>query len=66
MPVVMFHADWKCGVCWEIFGSSMNISPLLQGATIRRDEFTGAIVVARVMRGGAADRSGKQTSLIKG
>ncbi|XP_031416201.1 MAGUK p55 subfamily member 7-like [Clupea harengus] len=28
------------------------------GATIRRDEFTGAIVVARVMRGGAADRSG--------
>ncbi|XP_062408334.1 MAGUK p55 subfamily member 7-like [Sardina pilchardus] len=28
------------------------------GATIRRDEFTGAIVVARIMRGGAADRSG--------
>uniref|UniRef100_A0A8C2X9B5 MAGUK p55 scaffold protein 7a n=1 Tax=Cyclopterus lumpus TaxID=8103 RepID=A0A8C2X9B5_CYCLU len=30
----------------------------LQGATIRRDEHTGAIVVARIMRGGAADRSG--------
>uniref|UniRef100_A0A673NM16 Membrane protein, palmitoylated 7b (MAGUK p55 subfamily member 7) n=1 Tax=Sinocyclocheilus rhinocerous TaxID=307959 RepID=A0A673NM16_9TELE len=28
------------------------------GATIKRDESTGAIVVARVMRGGAADRSG--------
>ncbi|XP_060794943.1 MAGUK p55 subfamily member 3 [Neoarius graeffei] len=28
------------------------------GATIRRDEITGAVVVARIMRGGAADRSG--------
>uniref|UniRef100_A0A8C8DEJ0 MAGUK p55 subfamily member 7 n=1 Tax=Oncorhynchus tshawytscha TaxID=74940 RepID=A0A8C8DEJ0_ONCTS len=28
------------------------------GATIKRDESTGAIVVARIMRGGAADRSG--------
>ncbi|XP_026802066.3 MAGUK p55 subfamily member 7 isoform X1 [Pangasianodon hypophthalmus] len=28
------------------------------GATIKRDETTGAIVVARIMRGGAADRSG--------
>ncbi|XP_041956203.1 MAGUK p55 subfamily member 7-like [Alosa sapidissima] len=28
------------------------------GATIRRDEVTGAIVVARIMKGGAADRSG--------
>ncbi|KAM7390787.1 hypothetical protein PAMA_008805 [Pampus argenteus] len=28
------------------------------GATIRRDEHTGAILVARIMRGGAADRSG--------
>ncbi|XP_027033474.2 MAGUK p55 subfamily member 3 isoform X2 [Tachysurus fulvidraco] len=28
------------------------------GATIRRDEVTGAVVVARIMRGGAADRSG--------
>ncbi|MCI4390981.1 hypothetical protein PGIGA_G00129090 [Pangasianodon gigas] len=28
------------------------------GATIKRDQTTGAIVVARIMRGGAADRSG--------
>ncbi|KAL6104160.1 uncharacterized protein ACO6RY_13940 [Pungitius sinensis] len=28
------------------------------GATIRRDRATGAIVVARIMRGGAADKSG--------
>ncbi|KAK2895619.1 hypothetical protein Q8A73_015107 [Channa argus] len=28
------------------------------GATIRRDKSTGAIVVARIMRGGAADKSG--------
>ncbi|XP_058649748.1 MAGUK p55 subfamily member 7 [Onychostoma macrolepis] len=33
-----------------------NQEPL--GATIKKDESTGAIVVARVMRGGAADRSG--------
>uniref|UniRef100_A0A3Q3EL37 MAGUK p55 scaffold protein 7a n=1 Tax=Labrus bergylta TaxID=56723 RepID=A0A3Q3EL37_9LABR len=33
-----------------------NKEPL--GATIRRDEHTGAIIVARIMRGGAADRSG--------
>ncbi|KAM9337386.1 MAGUK p55 subfamily member 7 [Symphorus nematophorus] len=33
-----------------------NKEPL--GATIRRDEHTGAIFVARIMRGGAADRSG--------
>ncbi|KAM8849754.1 MAGUK p55 subfamily member 7-like isoform 2-T3 [Spinachia spinachia] len=32
--------------------------PNLKGATIRRDRATGAIVVARIMRGGAADRSG--------
>ncbi|XP_072343342.1 MAGUK p55 subfamily member 3 isoform X6 [Scyliorhinus torazame] len=32
--------------------------PHLQGATIRMDEQTGAVVVARIMRGGAADRSG--------
>lgn len=31
---------------------------MLQGATIRRDEATGAVIVARIMRGGAADRSG--------
>ncbi|XP_061665416.1 MAGUK p55 subfamily member 3-like isoform X4 [Syngnathoides biaculeatus] len=34
-----------------------NKEPL--GATIRRDEATGAVVVARIMRGGAADRSGE-------
>uniref|UniRef100_A0A3Q1JSF9 Uncharacterized protein n=1 Tax=Anabas testudineus TaxID=64144 RepID=A0A3Q1JSF9_ANATE len=33
-----------------------NKEPL--GATIRRDEASGAVIVARVMRGGAADRSG--------
>ncbi|XP_041823490.1 MAGUK p55 subfamily member 7 [Melanotaenia boesemani] len=33
-----------------------NKEPL--GATIRQDEHTGAILVARIMRGGAADRSG--------
>uniref|UniRef100_A0A670YNH6 MAGUK p55 scaffold protein 7 n=1 Tax=Pseudonaja textilis TaxID=8673 RepID=A0A670YNH6_PSETE len=33
-----------------------NREPL--GATIKRDETTGAVVVARIMRGGAADRSG--------
>ncbi|XP_045066450.1 MAGUK p55 subfamily member 7 isoform X1 [Coregonus clupeaformis] len=33
-----------------------NKEPL--GATIKRDEHTGAILVARIMRGGAADRSG--------
>ncbi|XP_053194166.1 MAGUK p55 subfamily member 3 isoform X1 [Scomber japonicus] len=33
-----------------------NKEPL--GATIRRDEATGSVIVARIMRGGAADRSG--------
>ncbi|XP_069504208.1 MAGUK p55 subfamily member 7 isoform X2 [Ambystoma mexicanum] len=33
-----------------------NREPL--GATIKKDEHTGAVVVARIMRGGAADRSG--------
>lgn len=33
------------------------ISPL-QGATIKTEEDTGKIVIARVMHGGAADRSG--------
>ncbi|KPP75558.1 MAGUK p55 subfamily member 7-like, partial [Scleropages formosus] len=31
------------------------------GATVKRDEHTGAIVVARIMKGGAADRSGTIT-----
>lgn len=30
----------------------------LKGATIKTDEETGKIVIARVMHGGAADRSG--------
>ncbi|XP_024148276.1 MAGUK p55 subfamily member 3-like [Oryzias melastigma] len=34
-----------------------NKEPL--GATIRRDEASGAVIVARIMRGGAADRSGE-------
>uniref|UniRef100_A0A8C5FJC6 MAGUK p55 scaffold protein 3a n=1 Tax=Gadus morhua TaxID=8049 RepID=A0A8C5FJC6_GADMO len=33
-----------------------NKEPL--GATIRRDDATGSVIVARIMRGGAADRSG--------
>ncbi|XP_056870827.1 MAGUK p55 subfamily member 3 isoform X2 [Takifugu flavidus] len=33
-----------------------NKEPL--GATIRRDDATGTVIVARIMRGGAADRSG--------
>lgn len=36
-----------------------------QGATIRRDEASGAVIVARIMRGGAADRSGKTSSVHK-
>lgn len=32
---------------------------ILQGATIKRDKSTGAIVVARIMRGGPADKSGE-------
>lgn len=30
----------------------------IQGATIKADEETGKIVIARIMIGGAADRSG--------
>lgn len=30
----------------------------MQGATIKTDEETGKIVIARIMHGGAADRSG--------
>lgn len=30
----------------------------LQGATIKTDEETGKIIIARIMHGGAADRSG--------
>lgn len=31
---------------------------LSQGATIKTDEETGKIIIARIMHGGAADRSG--------
>lgn len=39
--------------------TSVVLLPVLQGATIRRDDTTGVVIVARIMRGGAADRSGK-------
>uniref|UniRef100_A0A8C7NC21 Membrane protein, palmitoylated 7b (MAGUK p55 subfamily member 7) n=1 Tax=Oncorhynchus kisutch TaxID=8019 RepID=A0A8C7NC21_ONCKI len=42
--------------CSELI--SLLSNPHIKGATIKRDESTGAIVVARIMRGGAADRSG--------
>ena len=32
---------------------------MCQGATIRRDEVTGEIYIARVIHGGLADRSGE-------
>ena len=38
----------------------------LKGATIKKDEQTGAIVVARIMRGGAADRSGESVHVFGG
>lgn len=38
------------------YGSTHSV---LQGATIKKEP-NGAIVVARIMRGGAADRSGEQ------
>lgn len=41
------------------FANDLITSSGLQGATIRRDEATGVVIVARIMRGGAADRSGK-------
>lgn len=40
-----------------LLGNERSLS-VLQGATIRRDDATGAVIVARIMRGGAADRSG--------
>ena len=36
----------------------LHIPLLFQGATIKADEVTGRILIARVMHGGAADRSG--------
>ncbi len=37
----------------------LNYLLLLQGATIKAEEGTGRILIARVMHGGAADRSGR-------
>lgn len=36
----------------------VNCIDILQGATIKTDEETGKIIIARIMHGGAADRSG--------
>lgn len=47
------------GVGLEVLLRSRPALSLIQGATIRRDEHSGAVVVARIMRGGAADRSGE-------
>ncbi|XP_026760056.1 MAGUK p55 subfamily member 7 isoform X2 [Galleria mellonella] len=41
----------------EPLGGAQNAEPIV-GATIKTDEETGKIVIARVMHGGAADRSG--------
>lgn len=54
---MQLSAEWKTDA---VHPSFMLFSVMaLQGATIRRDDHTGAIVVARIMRGGAADRSGQ-------
>ena len=37
---------------------SIYVCTLFQGATIKAEEGTGRILIARVMHGGAADRSG--------
>lgn len=57
---------WRCE--WERGARNFPVSVHdrgvlsgLQGATIRRDDATGAVIVARIMRGGAADRSGKSS-----
>uniref|UniRef100_A0A8W7P0D9 Membrane palmitoylated protein 7 n=1 Tax=Anopheles coluzzii TaxID=1518534 RepID=A0A8W7P0D9_ANOCL len=43
-------------LCKEVF--HLLQTPHLQGATIKTDEETGKIIIARIMHGGAADRSG--------
>lgn len=52
----------RFNMCLKVFDSSLHLYH--QGATIRRDEATGAVIVARIMRGGAADRSGETNSII--
>lgn len=51
--ILLSHSDVNVMLC-DLTGTFG-----VQGATIRRDEVTGAVVVARIMRGGAADRSGE-------
>lgn len=59
----MLHFDHFYAVCCFYIcdgktGCIFNLFQRLQGATIKTDEETGKIVIARVMHGGAADRSG--------
>lgn len=42
----------------ELFVQWINCLKTFQGATIKTDEETGKIIIARIMHGGAADRSG--------
>lgn len=54
--VISLVAEFRANFSLFFFGVGGYL--LFQGATIRRDEHTGAVIVARIMRGGAADRSG--------
>ncbi|XP_061778332.1 MAGUK p55 subfamily member 7 [Nerophis ophidion] len=53
-PLILYPEQYEESV--KIIRLVKNKEPL--GATIKQDDDTGAILVARVMRGGAADRSG--------
>lgn len=55
---MLFHWLQNSGQISYFFFLGGGYVLLFQGATIRRDEHTGAVIVARIMRGGAADRSG--------
>lgn len=52
--LIDFH-DFSCFILGTVFE---------QGATIKKNEKTGAITIARIMKGGAADRSGELYLLI--
>lgn len=55
--VAWLLADWF--VFSNLINTTTNVFSLYtQGATIKADEETGKIVIARIMIGGAADRSG--------
>lgn len=56
MHVISLVAEFRADFLPFFLGGGYVL--LFQGATIRRDEHTGAVIVARIMRGGAADRSG--------